>query len=482
MAETYTKKEFGAGIEEQTLLKDSNATRIVPKPAEPVRLSPGWEGTGKPDDELNFKGMTMDDANLELNPPRDRLNLIFFIMVLHGIGALLPWNMFITAKEYFTNYKFSSNYTGSETVYREYYISSITLSSQTPNFLFNWLNVFVTMGGDLTTRIVGGLCCQVLIFVSTVVMAMIDSSGWPGIFFWITMIIVVVSNTANGIYQNSVYGMAAKLPPKYTGAVILGSNISGVFTAVISLIAQLMSPNLRTAAIYYFMTALFVLLACFDTYFALPINRFYRYNEMIFHKENEKRKSERRSSSRPPYWKIFKQCSPQLLNIFLVFFVTLALFPDVHSSIARSDPDFIVPEYIYMSVMCFLTFNIFAVLGSSIASYVQWPSKKWLIIPVALRLLYIPLFLLCKYIPSSVERTLPVYITNDWVYFIIAVTMAVSSGYFSSLSMMYCPTMVDPQYASTAGMFGAAFLITGICSGLCAALIMPTIVSLSIWQ
>lgn len=31
MAETYTKKEFGAGIEEQTLLKDSNATRIVPK-------------------------------------------------------------------------------------------------------------------------------------------------------------------------------------------------------------------------------------------------------------------------------------------------------------------------------------------------------------------------------------------------------------------------------------------------------------------
>lgn len=96
---------------------------------------------------------------------------------------------------------------------------------------------------------------------------------------------------------------------------------------------------------------------------------------MIFHKENKKRNSERRSSSRPPYWKIFKQCSPQLLNIFLVFFVTLALFPDVHSSIVRSDPDFIVPEYIYMSVMCFLTFNIFAVLGSSIASYVQWVNE-----------------------------------------------------------------------------------------------------------
>jgi len=30
MAGTYTKKEFGTGPEEQTLLKDSNGTRIVP--------------------------------------------------------------------------------------------------------------------------------------------------------------------------------------------------------------------------------------------------------------------------------------------------------------------------------------------------------------------------------------------------------------------------------------------------------------------
>ena len=30
-------------------------------------------------------------------------------------------------------------------------------------------------------------------------------------------------SAANGIYQNSVFGMVAKLPTKYTGAVILGS-------------------------------------------------------------------------------------------------------------------------------------------------------------------------------------------------------------------------------------------------------------------
>ena len=30
-------------------------------------------------------------------------------------------------------------------------------------------------------------------------------------------------SVANGIYQNTVYGLAAKLPFKFTGAVVLGS-------------------------------------------------------------------------------------------------------------------------------------------------------------------------------------------------------------------------------------------------------------------
>jgi hypothetical protein len=49
-------------------------------------------------------------------------------------------------------------------------------------------------------------------------------------------------------------------------------NISGTFTAIINVVSKRLSSNVRTAAIYYFITALFVLLACFDTYFALPLN------------------------------------------------------------------------------------------------------------------------------------------------------------------------------------------------------------------
>lgn len=195
MASNYTKKEFGAGPEEQTLLKDSNGSRIVARGTEPVRLSPGWEGTGRPDDELNFKGVTMDQADLEINPPKDRLNLVFFVLLLHGIGALMPWNMFITAKDYFVNYKLSKAYTGIDSNYATNFLADLGFAAQIPNLLFNWLNIFIQLGGNLTTRIVWGIFVQVLIFVFTVVLAMTDSSSWPGVFFWITMISVVILNS-----------------------------------------------------------------------------------------------------------------------------------------------------------------------------------------------------------------------------------------------------------------------------------------------
>ena len=32
-------------------------------------------------------------------PLCSRLNLIYLTLILHGVGTLMPWNMFITAKE-----------------------------------------------------------------------------------------------------------------------------------------------------------------------------------------------------------------------------------------------------------------------------------------------------------------------------------------------------------------------------------------------
>ncbi|KAG5671462.1 hypothetical protein PVAND_001657 [Polypedilum vanderplanki] len=391
--------------------------------------------------------------------------------------------MFITAKDYFINYKLSPNYTGTNnTEYAENFMPYLTFASQIPNVLFNWMNVFVNLGGDLTKRVVWSLIIEILIFLVTVILAMIDSSAWPSEFFWITMSSVVVLNMFGGIFQNTVYGMAAKLPPKYTGAVVLGSNISGTFATIISILSGSIWSSYRKAAIYYFITAMFVILLCFDTYFAMPLNKFFRYHEMKSEKEQEKRPGQIVANARPPYWTIFKKSFPQLFNVFIIFFVTLSVFPTVHSDIKSisNEPFFgFVPVKMFTPITCFLTFNVFAMLGSLTTSWIQWPSPKYLVWPVLLRLLFIPLFLFCNYHPLNVERKLPVYINNDYLYWIIAVLMSYSSGYLSSLAMMYAPrAQTNTLHQIKAGMMAAAMLISGIFAGIMFSFMAPIFVQL----
>lgn len=445
---------------------------------QPTKQQLSWEEKELQEDELHFKDLTVDEASVPLNSPPDIKNLVYLTFLIHGIGVLMPWNMFITANEYFTKYKFSEAYIGFKFPYLPNFMQYLTFSSQVPSVLFNWMNIFVTIGGSLTTRIVWSIIIEVIIFIITVILAMVDSETWPYGFFYVTIISVVVLSMANGIYQNSIYGMAAKLPGKYTGAVILGNNICGTFTAIVSILSKLMTSNTRMAAIYYFVTALLVLGVCFGSYFTLQRNRFYKHFEQKEKKDIEQRKQlTRGSSERPPYLYILKKCLPQLYNVFFVFFVTLAVFPTIHSDIKPMDENFFISQNYYADIMCFVTFNVCAMIGSWLPSYFIWPKPKYLWIPVTMRVVYIPFYLFCNYQVKGVERILPVLVTNDWVYWIGAVTMGISNGYFSSLAMMYTPRMVEERYAATAGMFAAAALITGIFTGIVTTFLWPLVIA-----
>lgn len=49
-----------------------NSFTTVSSDQVPVRLTPAWEENNLPNDELNFKSLSMEDAVLETNPPKDR--------------------------------------------------------------------------------------------------------------------------------------------------------------------------------------------------------------------------------------------------------------------------------------------------------------------------------------------------------------------------------------------------------------------------
>ena len=76
---------------------------------------------------------------MDLAAPKDKWNIIFLTLLLHGLGTLTAWNMFITAKDYFVKYKLAS-----APIYSEHYLAYVGWASQIPNLLFSWCNVFLT--------------------------------------------------------------------------------------------------------------------------------------------------------------------------------------------------------------------------------------------------------------------------------------------------------------------------------------------------
>ncbi|XP_067633497.1 equilibrative nucleoside transporter 1 [Eurosta solidaginis] len=410
-----------------------------------------------------------------MEPSKDKWNIVLLIFVIHGIGTLMPWNMFITAKGYFVEYKLGGGANSTITTdYAANFLQYLTVSSQIPNVLFNWLNIFLDLGGDLSKRMSISILVELVLFVVTVIMAMVDTASCPGLFFWVTMFTVVILSIAAAFYQNTIYGMAATFPFRYTGAVILGSNVCGLFVSIVNIASTYLFSSMRTAAIYYFITAMIMLLVCFDTFYALPLNKFFMYNQLSRKTDDNEGN---RKNSHVPYWSIFKKEFVQLYNVYIIFFVTLAVFPAVNSDVKVSSPNFFIQDAgMYVQITCFLTFNLFAMLGSLTSYWIQWPEPKYLAVATTLRLVFIPLLLFCNYVPLNVERTLPVFINNDWIYWLIAILMAYTSGYFSALSMMYAPQTVEAKYQVKAGMFAAAMLMSGIFSGILFSFLTPHLV------
>lgn len=166
----------------------------------------------------------------------------------------------------------------------------------------------------------------------------------------------------------------------------------------------------------------------------------------------------------------------QLVNLILIYGVSLSIFPAVAARVPSVD-GILSPTY-YLPVFCFLFFNLFATVGNFTAQYVQWPSAQWLIIVAVVRLVFVPFFLYCNYHPSDTwARTWPVYFDHDWMYILGMVVFAWSSGYTSSLAMMYIPRLVPAAQSATAGMLGALTIILGILIGINVSLIYPRLFS-----
>uniref|UniRef100_A0A914CT90 Equilibrative nucleoside transporter 3 n=1 Tax=Acrobeloides nanus TaxID=290746 RepID=A0A914CT90_9BILA len=201
--------------------------------------------------------------------PKDRYKLVYFIILLHGIGTLIPWNMFISiAPQYFIDFKLQPA-NSSKPEYAVNFFSYLGVCSQFPNLVVNFLNLFIVVKDGLAPRIVLALFVLLASCMVTLIFVFIDTSYYTFGYFLITMLSVIILNSANGIYQNSMFGIIADFPPQYINASIMGMNFCGIFIAVLLIITTLGANDVQWSAFYYFLIALLVVVFCIVSFFIL---------------------------------------------------------------------------------------------------------------------------------------------------------------------------------------------------------------------
>ena len=129
-----------------------------------------------------------------------------------------------------------------------------------------------------------------------------------------------------------------------------------------------------------------------------------------------------------------------MISIAVTYFVTLALFPGVESEMINCQ----WREWLPITLMAL--FNMFDVGGKMLALAAhQLLSPIQLVIGSLLRLVYIPLMLLC-----ILPKAMPV-LSNIFWQFLLSSTLGLTNGYFGSVPMIRAPTIIIEERKELTG-------------------------------
>ncbi|KAL5008351.1 hypothetical protein ScPMuIL_013932 [Solemya velum] len=413
--------------------------------------------------------------------PRDRYNVVYIIFYLLGLGSLLPWNFFITAKGYF-QYKLRNttlpadvdyNDPKFETEHQIMFETYMAMAAQIPNLIFNFKTALLVRKISLKKRMVGSMVFIIAVFVITSVFTKINSDKWQLAFFAFTMVEIVLLNGASAVFCASTFGLSGMFPTRYIQATMTGQGMGGTFAALVNILAISSRMKVVDSALAFFLCAVVTSVLTLCGYIALyfiNFSRFYLVEQAEFITEiiNSDDSLERKTHHGCTYFiKIFKKIWMDGLGEFITFFVTLACFPAICSSIfsMNRDKSSIWSDEYFIPVVCFLLFNIGDWAGRIVAGWIHWPgprSKGLLLFVCLLRIGFIPLLMYCNAQPRSHSE---VFFTSDVYPVVFILLLGLTNGQLSTVCMMYGPRRVAPDHAETAGAMMSLFLTLGLTFG-----------------
>ncbi|XP_034407556.1 equilibrative nucleoside transporter 3 [Cyclopterus lumpus] len=408
--------------------------------------------------------------------PDDSYCLVYIIFFLMGIGSLLPWNFFITAKHYWL-YKLSNNTQGGNGGQRsdlgEYFESYLAIASTVPSVLCLILNYLLVNRLSSNVRILSSLFVILLVFVVTTVMVKVDVSDCRTEFFISTLASVAVVSGASNLLSGSVFGISGHFPMRISQALISGQGMGGTLSAVASVVDLAVAKDVTDSALVYFLTADVFILLCIITYLLLPKLAYSRHYMQAAASISSGVMSEGGAAdmgsrvSIPPLQPILRKTWMLCLSVFYVFCISIMVFPAVSSGIQSVNKDSGSPwtTTYFVPLTSFLMYNTADFCGRQATAWLQVPGPTSRVLPVLVlcRSVMVPLLMLCNYQPR--DRLHTVLFAHDIYPVIFNCLLGLTNGYLGTLPMIYGPKVVPRELAEATGVVMSFFLTLGLAVG-----------------
>ncbi|NXV41506.1 S29A3 protein, partial [Uria aalge] len=424
--------------------------------------------------------------------PSDRFHGAYVIFFLLGIGSLLPWNFFITAKHYWM-YKLQncSDRAGpvgqAASDLRDFFESYISIASTVPSVLCLVGNFLLVNKVPASVRILSSLFVMLAVFLVITVLVKVDTSAWTTRFFALTMACVVAVSGASTIFTSSIFGLSSCFPMRNLQALISGQAMGGTISAVASVIDLAAAADVTDSALAYFLTADIFIVVCIMVYLLLPRLQYSRYYlssqiespslatvppDSSVEDEAEPGGTTSTSflakrSGIPPLRPILQKTALLGFCLFYVFFISIIIFPSLSSnieSVSKSSGSPWSTKY-FAPLTSFLLYNFADWCGRQITAWIQVPGPKSKLLPalVLLRTVFLPLFILSNYQPRAHIRT--VVFNRDVYPVVFTALLGLSNGYLGTLVIVYGPKIVPKELAEAAGVVMTFYLMLGLAVG-----------------
>ncbi|XP_044463771.1 equilibrative nucleotide transporter 8-like [Mangifera indica] len=374
--------------------------------------------------------------------PGDTYRIAYIIHFLLGAGNLLPWNVFITAVDYFGCLYPARNV---EKVFSVAYMTCSLLV----------LVLAVSRGGwssKLSYRLRMNL--GFFMFVLSLMVPPIIDRTWSkkgsNAAYGVTVASVVICGLADGLIAGSLIGSAGKLPKEYMQAVFAGTASSGVLVSILRISTKASLPQtsqgLRTSAHFYFIVSTVIMLCC-----CLGCNLLNKLPIMQHH-HRLLSVSDDPLSSQQKFWTVARKIQQPAFGVLLISTVTLSIFPGF---IAENLKSKLLQDW--YPVLLITVYNVSDFLGKSFTAIYVLKSVKRATWACTARVLFYPLFAVCLHGPKWLRSEAP--------FVALTFILGLTNGYLTSVIMILTPKLVPIAEAEIAAIVMILSLGIGLVGG-----------------